>query len=121
MRVEASRNSFISRYRPSFYFSLFSWIKREWAILLLLFIAACLRFYHINTTEFDDDQAQLYRLAYDAVHHGLFPTTSNNASIGISHAPGTIYFFLPFAILSANPLWGALLTATASMAAVLLT
>src|SRR5579884_293344 len=92
-----------------------------WEIYLILLVAGFLRFYQISTTEFDDDQATLYQMAYDAVHHGLLPTTSNTASIGIAHAPGVIYFFMPLAMLSANPLWGTLLVGTFTTATALLT
>ena len=96
-------------------------IDRAWEVFLILLIAGFLRFYQINTTEFDEDQAQLFRMAYDAVHHALLPTTSNAASIGISNPPGVIYLFIPLAALSANPLWGAMLVGTFTTATALLT
>jgi hypothetical protein len=105
-----------------------SWVRQlgsliagNWEVLLILIVAGFLRFYQINTTEFDEDQAMLYRMAYDAVHHALLPTTSNAASIGISNPPGVIYLFMPLAALSANPLWGALLVGVFTTATVLLT
>ncbi len=96
-------------------------IDRAWEVFLILLVAGFLRFYQINTTEFDEDQAQLFRMAYDAVHHALLPTTSNAASIGISNPPGVIYLFIPLAALSANPLWGAMLVGTFTTATALLT
>jgi 4-amino-4-deoxy-L-arabinose transferase-like glycosyltransferase len=98
-----------------------SFVTNAWEIALILLVAAFLRFYQINTTEFDDDQVKLFRMAYDAVHHGLLPITSNTASIDIAHPPGVIYLFMPIAALSANPLWGALLVGIFTTAAVLLT
>jgi len=98
-----------------------SFTVNVWEAYLILLVAVFLRFYQINTTEFDDDQAKIYRMAYDAVHHGLLPTTSDVASIGIAHPPGLIYFFMPIAALSANPLWGAVLTALFTSVAALLT
>src|SRR5437899_3247244 len=92
-----------------------------WEIYLILLVAGFLRFYRIDTTEFDDDQAVLFRLAYDAIYHGLLPTTSNTASIGIAHPPGVIFLFMLPAALSPNPLWGAVLVGLFSTAAVLLT
>lgn len=100
---------------------LLSFATNTWEIALILLVAAFLRFYQINTTEFDDDQVKLYRMAYDAVHHGLLPITSNTASIDIAHPPGVIYLFMPIAALSANPLWGAVLVGVFSTAAALLT
>ncbi len=96
-------------------------IASAWEVILILLVAGFLRFYQINTTEFDEDQAQLFRMAYDAVHHALLPTTSNAASIGISNPPGVIYLFMPLAALSANPLWGAMLVGVFTTATALLT
>src|SRR2546425_1898521 len=97
------------------------WLASAWEVFLILLVAGFLRFYQINTTEFDEDQAQLFRMAYDAVHHALLPTTSNAASIGISNPPGVIYLFMPLAALSANPLWGAMLVGVFTTATALLT
>jgi Dolichyl-phosphate-mannose-protein mannosyltransferase len=105
----------------SWFLRLLSFIANTWEVYLLLLVAAFLRFYQINTTELDDDQVKLYRMAYDAVHHGLLPATSNAASIGIANPPGVIYLFMPIAALSANPLWGALLVGIFTTAAALLT
>lgn len=89
--------------------------------ILVVAIAAFLRFYLIQTTEFDSDQAILFRMAYDAVHHGLLPVTSNIASIGIPHPPGVIYLYMIPALVSANPVGGAMLVSAFSTLAVLLT
>jgi hypothetical protein len=91
-------------------------ITDAWEVLLILIVAGFLRFYQINTTELDVDQAMLYRMAYDAVHHGLLPATSNAASVGISNPPGVIYLLMPLAALTANPLWGAVLVGAFTMA-----
>ncbi len=100
---------------------LIAFAANTWEIFFILLVAGFLRFYQINTTELDEDQARLYRMAYDAVHHGLLPTTSNAASIGIANPPGVIYLFMPLAALSANPLWGAVLVGIFTTAAALLT
>src|SRR5947209_10578344 len=105
----------------SCFLRLLSFIAPTWEVSLLLLVAGFLRFYQITTTELDDDQARLYRLAYDALHHGLLPTTSNAASIGIAHPPGVIYLLMLVATLSANPLWGAVVVGIATTAAALLT
>src|SRR2546421_3873706 len=88
----------------TWFIRLLSFIASTWEVYLILLVAGFLRFYQINTTELDEDQAKLYRLAYDAVHHALLPVTSNVASIGITNPPGVIYLFMPLAALSANPL-----------------
>ncbi|WP_162179506.1 ArnT family glycosyltransferase [Thermogemmatispora carboxidivorans] len=87
----------------------------------LLLLASALRLYGLNRTEFDDDQATLFRMAYDAVHQGLLPVTSNTGSIGAQHPPGVVYLFMLPAALSANPLWAAVLVALLNVLAVLFT
>src|SRR6266852_7689953 len=105
----------------TWFLRLLSFIDSTWEVSLILLVAGFLRFYQINTTELDEDQAKLYRLAYDAVHHALLPVTSNVASIGISNPPGVIYFFMPLAALSSNPMWGAVLVGVFTTAAAVLT
>lgn len=97
-----------------------SWLL-SWEMYLVVLVAGFLRFYQINTTEFDEDQAMLFRLAHDAVQHGLLPTTSNAASIGISNPPGVIYLLMLIAAFTANPLWGAILISLFTTLAALLT
>ena len=92
-----------------------------WEIYLILLVAGFLRFYRVGTSEFDDDQAILFRMAHDAVYHGLLPITSNTASISIAHPPGVIYLFALPAALSANPLWAVVFVGIFNMIAVLLT
>ena len=100
--------------------SLLSWF-RAWELYLILLVAGFLRFYQLDTTEFDQDQAILFRMARDAFSHGLLPTTSNTASIGIAHPAGVIYLFILPALLNPDPLGGAVLVAICSIIAVLLT
>ena len=96
-------------------------LVRTWELYLILLVTGFLRFYQLNTTEFDQDQAILFRMARDAISHGLLAATSNTASIGIAHPAGVIYLFILPAILSPNPLGGAILVAICSTIAVLLT
>jgi len=96
-------------------------VAKTWEIYLILLVAGFLRFYQIDTSEFDDDQAILFRMAHDAVYHGLLPITSNTASISIAHPPGVIYLFMLPAALSANPLWAVVFVGICNMIAVLLT
>ena len=105
----------------TWFFRLLAFTTDTWEVYLILLIAGFLRFYQINTTELDEDQAKLYRLAYDAVHHALLPVTSNVASIGISNPPGVIYLFMPLAAVSSNPVWGAVLVGVFTTAAAVLT
>jgi 4-amino-4-deoxy-L-arabinose transferase-like glycosyltransferase len=105
----------------TWFLKLLSFIASTWEVYLILLAAGFLRFYQINTTELDEDQAKLYRMAYDAVHHTLLPVTSNVASIGITNPPGVIYLFMPLAALSSNPMWGAVLVGVFTTAAAVLT
>ena len=93
----------------------------SWEVYLIALVAGFLRFYLINTTEFDVDQAMLFRLAQDAVHRGLLPTTSNAASIGIANPPGVIFLFMPLALFGRNPVLGAILISTLTTLAAVLT
>src|SRR5579863_4116920 len=63
----------------------------------------------------------LFRLAQDAIHHGLLPTTSNAASIGIANPPGVIFLFMPLALFGNNPILGAILISTFTTLAAVLT
>jgi 4-amino-4-deoxy-L-arabinose transferase-like glycosyltransferase len=97
-----------------------SWLS-VWEIYPILFIAAFLRLYQINTAEFDDDQAMVFRMAHDAIVHGLIPATANIASIRLVNPPAVIYLFMLPAAFSANPLWGNIFVALFNVLAVLLT
>src|SRR2546426_5135410 len=96
-------------------------LANSWEIYVILLITGFLHFYQVDASEFDDDQAVLFRMAYDAVHHGLLPITSNTASISIAHPPGVIYLFMLPAALSANPLWAIVFIGIFNLIAVLLT
>ncbi len=105
----------------SWFLRLISFIANTWEVSFILLVAGFLHLYQINTTEFDRDQAIFFRMAYDALHHGLLPATSGTASINIEHPPGVIYLFMLPAALSADPLWAAVMVAIFNAAAVLLT
>src|SRR5579872_130940 len=91
-----------------------------WELVPILLVAGILRLGGLNTTAFAGDQSALYTLAYDAVHYGLIPTTSNSASIFTMHPPLAIYFLMLPVFFSANPLWAAVMTALFNVIAVLL-
>jgi hypothetical protein len=95
------------------------WSCYEFYFILL--VAAFLRFYHIDRTEFNADQVDIFQMARDAVLHGHLVATSNTASIGIFNPPGIIYFLMLPASISANPLGGAIATAFLAVCGVLLT
>ncbi len=93
----------------------------SWEIYPLVAVTAFLRLYLLNTSEFDADQANILRLAHDAIVHGHLIATSNIASVGIFNPPATEYFLVLPALLSTNPLAGAVWTAFLSMLAVIAT
>src|SRR5260370_20861755 len=106
--------------KSAFQKKLSSWMG-VWEIVPILAIAAFLRFYQLTTTEFDADQAMVFRMAWDAINHGLIPATSNIASIRIVNPPAVIYLLMIPAAFSSNPLWGAIFVGLLNVIAVLLT
>lgn len=92
-----------------------------WEIYVLFIVATLLRLYGIQTTEFDDDQVMVFRIAYDALHQGALIATSNVASIHILNPPGFEYILMLPALLGSDPIWAAILTAVLSIAGVMLT
>ncbi|HLG77036.1 MAG TPA: glycosyltransferase family 39 protein, partial [Ktedonobacteraceae bacterium] len=94
-------------------------LAASWELYPLLALAAFTRFYHLNVTEFDADQANIFRMAHDAVSHGHLVATSNIASLGIYNPPAIIYLLMIPAAFSANPLGGAIFTALLGLIAVL--
>src|SRR5215469_419472 len=96
-------------------------ILTSWEIYPILFVAAFLRLFNIDKVIFGQDESDLFQLARDTIVHGLLSLTSTRVSIGDLHPPLVVYFFLPAASLSANPLWGNVMVAVLSTAAVLLT
>jgi 4-amino-4-deoxy-L-arabinose transferase-like glycosyltransferase len=98
---------------------LIAWL-RSWEIYPIIFVAALLRLYRLDTTAFANDQGELYRLIYDAVHGGLIPVTSNSSSIFAMHPPLAIYFLMLPVLFSSDPLWAAIMTALFNVTAVVL-
>ncbi len=93
----------------------------SWELYPIILVASFLRLYQINITQFDQDQANVYRMAYDAVHHGLVPATATIASLGNLNMPATLYIYMLPAALSDNPLWGTLWMTLLGIGAVFLT
>ncbi len=97
-----------------------SWLI-SYEIYVIIIIAAFLRLYGINTTEFDADQADIFHMAHNAVSHGHLVATSNLASIGVYNPPAIIYALMIPAAFSANPIGGAIETAFLAVFGVFLT
>src|SRR6266702_1114242 len=115
-----SRISNTDSLSPTRWIKLRSWLL-TWEIYLIVVVAGFLRLYRIDTTEFDIDQARIFRLAHDAVVHGLLPGTSNISSVHIAHPPAAIYVYALPAALSADPLWAAATVALFTTVGALLT
>lgn len=98
----------------------FTWLA-VWEVYPIIALATFLRFYHLSMTEFDADQAILYRLPREAVVHGLIPVTGTIASIGMINPPGYVYLLMPIAAFTANPMADVVFTALVNVAAVILT
>ncbi|HEY4033211.1 MAG TPA: glycosyltransferase family 39 protein [Ktedonobacteraceae bacterium] len=92
-----------------------------WEIYLIVFVAAFLRLYQFNTTEFDPDEVAFFQMARYAVTHGFIPATSNRASVGYFIPPATIDILMIPAAFTNDPLWGAITTAILMTASVFLT
>lgn len=96
-------------------------LLRSWEFYLVIFAAVFLRLYQLHTTEFDDDQAAIFQMAYNAVHHGFLVATSNMASLHLYNPPATVYLLMLPAAFTADPLWGAIMTGALAAIAVVLT
>ena len=79
------------------------WVRYPefWAIVL---IAALLRLWLLDHSQWLDDQAQLLTLARDAWLHGALPITGIRSSIGTLNPPLSVYILMPFFLLTKSPL-----------------
>ena len=77
---------------------------RQWEFWLALLLAAVLRFWRLDLTQFLDDQTGLMTLARTATTHGLIPLTGIPSSIHTLNPPLSIYLLLPFTAFTANPM-----------------
>src|SRR5579883_1175251 len=99
--------------------TLWSWLL-SWEIYIIVIVAAFLRLYRMDTSEFSGDQTILFRMAYDAVHSGLLPATSNGSSIHTMNPPLAVYLLMIPAAISSDPLWATIWTGLFNVVAVLL-
>ncbi len=118
LTLEKERSSPQGDERPLKYRAVLKNLLLSWELYLILAVAAFLRFYLLQTTEFDDDQAAVFGMADNAIRHGMLVATSNIASIHIVNPPAVIYLYMLPALLSANPLSGAIFTALCNTLAV---
>jgi 4-amino-4-deoxy-L-arabinose transferase-like glycosyltransferase len=83
---------------------LLAWLLGHPDFWLVVALAAFLRLWHIETTQFLDDQTYLMQLARGAFLHGAIPVTGIPSSIGTLNPPLSVYLLMPFTLFTANPL-----------------
>ena len=94
---------------------------RNWEFWLAVALAAFLRLWHIELTQFLKDQVDLMMLTRPAIIHGVLPITATYSSIGTYHPPMAVYFLLPIYAFTTNPLPGVISIALVNILAVALT
>ena len=77
---------------------------RHWELWLAVALAAALRLWHIELTQFLDDQTGLMRLAREAFSQRALPVTGIISSIGTLNPPLSVYVLEPFAAFTADPM-----------------
>jgi 4-amino-4-deoxy-L-arabinose transferase-like glycosyltransferase len=81
----------------------FGWARNP-EFWIILFIAAFLRLWHLDHSQWLDDQAQLLTLARDAWTRGALPITGIRSSIGTLNPPLSVYILMPFFLFTRSPL-----------------
>lgn len=76
----------------------------HWELWLAVALAAALRLWHIELTQFLDDQTGLMRLARGAFSLHALPVTGIISSIGTLNPPLSVYVLEPFAAFTADPM-----------------
>lgn len=94
---------------------------QSWEFYLIALLAIVLRLYRIDTAQYMTDQNTFYQMAYDALAHGLWPISSNQASTGPLIPPLFVYVMMIPAAFTSSPVAGNILIALCNVAAVLLT
>ncbi len=117
--VDEQANNVENVLQPKLGARLRSWLL-TWEIYPIVLVASFLRLYRLDITEFATDQSVLYRLAYDALHRGLIPVTSNSSSIFTMNPPLHIYILMIPAMFSSDPLWAVVMTALFNVTAVII-
>ncbi|HEX8727821.1 MAG TPA: hypothetical protein VF739_04320, partial [Ktedonobacterales bacterium] len=86
-----------------------SWVARfTWArypeFWIIVLVAAFLRLWYLDHSQWLDDQAQLLTLARDAWLHGALPITGIRSSIGTLNPPLSVYILMPFFLFTKSPM-----------------
>jgi Dolichyl-phosphate-mannose-protein mannosyltransferase len=87
-----------------------TWL-RHWELWLAVALAALLRLWHPEQSQFLDDQAALMTLARDAVLRGAAPLTGIPSSIGTLNLPLSIDVLFPVTLFTRDPLLAVVLLA----------
>ena len=84
------------------------WQRFAWArypeFWIIVLIAATLRLWHLDHSQWLDDQAQLLTLARDAWLRGVLPITGIRSSINTLNPPLSVYILMPFFLFTKSPL-----------------
>ncbi|HEX6819230.1 MAG TPA: glycosyltransferase family 39 protein [Ktedonobacterales bacterium] len=84
---------------------------RHWELWLAIVLAAALRLWHIELTQFLDDQTGLMQLARGSFSLHALPVTGIISSIGTLNPPLSVYVLEPFAAFTADPMPAAIVLA----------
>ncbi len=80
-----------------------SWVQ-HWEFWFALSLSAFLCFWHIDLTQFLEDQRNFIAIARQAVLHGGIPIASIPYSIGTYSPPLSEYLLIPFALFGKDPM-----------------
>ncbi len=94
--------------------------RRDLWPLLLLLVAALLRFHHLAAIEHNVDQAYPIWQALNTLEHGVWPLVGQGTSVLFANPALTGYLYLPFVALTRSPLGAYLLVISLNTLAVLL-
>ena len=89
------------------------------ALIAVLALAACLRFWNLGAAEFKYDEARLCTLAADFVDTGVLPLRGMGSSTGIDNPPLAVYLMTMPILLSRDPLVATAFVALLNVVAVL--
>jgi 4-amino-4-deoxy-L-arabinose transferase-like glycosyltransferase len=78
--------------------------KHHWVLISILVLAAVLRFWNLDATEFKYDEARVSNLAAHFCDTGIPPVRGMGSSVGIDNPPLTIYLLSLPILFSRDPL-----------------
>ena len=78
-------------------------VPSSWAIVLLILLAALLRFYKLGYVNLEGHTEALVNLTYDLIHRGIFPAHFLPLGNFGHYGPLLLYLFAPIMALTKNP------------------